>query len=316
MTVKKIMFQVKKTPPVVVLLLIGVILFSITAKNFLTYRNFINVLIQASPLLILATGQTLAILVGGIDLSLGYVMSFCGLTAAYSVNAGFPLILVIIISIVLGASIGTLNGFFIARCKVPYFISTYGIGNVFFGIGLLLTGGVSIPALNSNFRYMADGKILGFPVIIIISVSVFFCVLFIINKTFLGRNMYALGGNREALFLSGVNIIRAETFVFTCVGALAGCAGLLLSARAASGHPATGMGWEFDTVAATIIGGNSFKEGKGNLKLTLLGVLFIQMLRNGLNISGVAPQVQSFLVGVIVVLAISIDVLSKKKKEL
>jgi ribose transport system permease protein len=136
----------------------------------------------------------------------------------------------------------------------------------------------------------------------------------IIRKTSYGRNLYGLGGNRESLFLSGVNVVKAEVLVFTVVGLLAGLAGVIFAARSASGHPSYGAGWEFDSVAATIIGGNSFSEGKGNINKTVLGVFFIQIFKTGLNISGVAPQAQSLLVGLVVVIAISTDVLIQNRK--
>jgi len=152
------------------------------------------------------------------------------------------------------------------------------------------------------------------PVILIIAIVIFLIMKYFTKYTSFGRNMYGLGGNREALFLSGVNVIRAEMSVFMTSGLLSGCAGLMLAARAASGHAGFGLGWEFDAVAATIIGGNSFSEGRGNINLTILGVLFIYILRNGLNMAGATPRIQSFLVGVVVVIAISVDVLVKRRK--
>ena len=127
--------------------------------------------------------------------------------------------------------------------------------------------------------------------------------------------MYGLGGNREALFLGGVDPVKAEVIIFTIIGVLVGTAGILFAARSASGHPDYGKQWEFNAIAATIIGGNSFSEGNGNIFKTMLGVLFIQILKTGLNISGVSPQSQSFLLGLIVVVAISTDVLLKARKE-
>lgn len=300
-------------PPVVYMLAIGVALFSFTAENFLSVGNAFNILMQASPLLVLAMGETLAILVGGIDLSSGYLMSFSGLMAAYMINAGFPLFAVVILAILVGGVFGLLNGVLVAKLKLPYFIATFGVGYMVFGFGLLLSGGMSVPALRPSFRFIAEGSLAGVPIIIIIAMLVFAGVKYLTKYTAFGRNVYALGGNREALFLSGVKVDWAEARVFVASGLLAGCAGILFASRAASGAVNTGMGWEFDAVAATIIGGNSFSEGRGNVNLTILGVIFLSLLRNGLNMSGVAPQIQAFLVGVIVVVAISIDVLSKKR---
>lgn len=301
-------------PPVVWMLLCIIVIFSFTGKNFLSLGNLINILKQASPFLIVACGATLAILVGGTDLSLGYVMGFVGVVIAMLMNRGVPVPFAILVGLVCGSICGFVNGALVATFKVPHFIITYGVGNVVYGLGSLLTGGVSQPALNRNFRYIADGNIFGIPVVVLLAACVFLALGLVIKKTSFGRNMYALGGNREALYLSGVNVKWAEIKIFTVVGLLAGIAGVVFAARSASGHPSYGSGWEFEAIAASVIGGNSFSEGKGGLSKTILGVLFIQILKTGLNISGVSPQLQSFLIGLIVVIAISLDVVIQDKK--
>lgn len=306
--------QIKAYPPVVWMLLCIVLVFSFTGKNFFSMGNLINITKQASPFLILAIGETMVILIGGIDLSIGYVMGFCGVVIAMLMNLGVPILVAILIGILIGGICGFLNGFLVSTFKIPYFIVTYGVGNMVYGFGSLITGGVSQPALDRGFRFVADGKLAGMPVVLLLAVCIFLVVRFLIKKTSYGRNMYGLGGNREALFLAGVNTRKAEIIVFTVAGLLAGIAGVIFAARSASGHPSYGVGWEFDSVAATIIGGNSFSEGKGNINKTVLGVLFIQILKTGLNISGVAPQAQSFLIGLIVVIAISADVLIQNRK--
>lgn len=313
-TNNKIAVALKRIPPVIWMLACIVIVFSFTGKNFFTYRNLRNILIQASPFLILAIGETMAILVGGIDLSVGYVMSFCGVIVALLMKSGMPIPIAVLCGIFTGCACGFLNGVFVAKCKIPYFIATYGLGNMVFGLGSLLTGGVSQPALNRGFRFIADGSLFGVPMVLVIAICVFVFMKFLVGRTAYGRNLYGLGGNREALYLSGVNTVKSEILVFTVVGILAGIAGVIFAARSASGHPSYGVGWEFDSVAATIIGGNSFSEGKGSINKTVLGVLFIQILKTGLNISGLPPQAQSFCIGLIVVAAISIDVLVQQRK--
>lgn len=311
---KKIKNTFKSLPSVVWMLSAIVIIFSFTGKNFFTIGNLRNIIIQASPFLILALGETMAILIGGIDLSVGYVMGFCGVVVAMMMNKGLPWPLAVLSGVLTGGICGFINGFLVSRFKMPYFIVTYGVGNMVYGLGSIMTKGVSQPALNRSFRFLADGRILSIPFVFLLAITIFIIAKFLIKKTSYGRNMYGLGGNREALFLSGVNIKRAENLVFIIVGLLAGIAGVIFAARSASGHPSYGVGWEFDAVAATIIGGNSFSEGKGNINKTILGVLFIQILKTGLNISGVIPQAQSFLIGLIVVVAISTDVLIQNKK--
>ena len=304
-----------KVEPVIWMLGIIVIVFALTGENFLTGANAINIIKQASPFLIIALAETMAVLVGQIELSVGNNMAFCTVIIALMMRAGVPVTLSILGGILTGGLCGLLNGVFIARLKVPAYITTFGFGSMFYGIGSLITGGVSIPALDSGFRFLADGDVFGIPMVLIIAVVVFFLVWVLIYRTSFGRNMYGLGGNREALFLGGVDPVKAEVVVFTVVGILVGIAGVLFAARSGSGHPDYGKQWEFNAIAATIIGGNSFSEGHGNIFKTVLGVLFIQILKTGLNLAGVSPQAQPFVLGFIVVAAISIDVLAKSRKE-
>lgn len=302
-------------PPVIWMLLSIIAIFSFTGENFFSVGNLLNIIKQASPFLILAIAETMAILIGQIDLSIGNTMAFCTVIVAMLMRMGWPIPLAIVAGIAVGAGCGLLNGVFIAKLRVPAYITTFGLGTMFYGLGSLLTGGVSIPALDSSFRWLADGEIWGIPVVFLIAIVVFFLLKLVLDRTSLGRNMYGLGGNREALFLSGVNTVKAEIAIFTAIGVLVGIAGVIFAARSASGHPDYGKQWEFNAIAATIIGGNSFSEGRGTISKTVLGVLFIQILKTGLNISGVSPQSQSFLLGLIVVVAISADVLVKLKKE-
>ncbi|RKJ50958.1 ABC transporter permease [bacterium 1XD42-54] len=301
--------------PVIWMLAIIIITFSFTGEKFLSWGNTINIIKQASPFLILALAETMAVLVGQIDLSVGNNMAFCTVIIALLMRSGMPVWLCAVAGVLTGACCGLLNGIFIARFKVPAYITTFGFGTMFYGVGSLITGGVSIPAMEDHFRFLADGSVFGIPMVMIIALLVFGVVWLLVYRTSFGRNMYGLGGNREALFLGGVDPVKAEVIIFTIIGVLVGTAGILFAARSASGHPDYGKQWEFNAIAATIIGGNSFSEGNGNIFKTMLGVLFIQILKTGLNISGVSPQSQSFLLGLIVVVAISTDVLLKARKE-
>lgn len=301
--------------PVIWMLLTIIVIFSYAGDNFFSFGNLLNIIKQASPFLILAIAETMAVLVGQIDLSVGNNMAFCTVVVAMLINAGLPWPIAAVAGIAVGGLCGLLNGLFIANWGVPAYITTFGLGTMFYGVGSLLTGGISVPALNDGFRFIADGDIFGVPMVLIIAVLVFFMVKVLIDRTAYGRNMYGLGGNREVLFLSGVDTKKAEITVFTVIGLLVGIAGVIFCARSASGHPDYGKQWEFNAIAATIIGGNSFSEGRGNIYKTVLGVLFIQILKTGLNIAGVSPQAQSFLMGLIVVVAISTDVIVKLRKE-
>ncbi len=307
--------RLKQVPPVVWINLILIVLWLIFSPGFFSFGNLSNLGVQAAPLLILAIAETIVILSEGIDLSVGYILSIAGVAAAYMLKVNLPLPLVLLGAVAVGTVFGFLNGFLVAKGGLPPFIATLGVGSMAFGLGLIVTEGLSVPAFNSSFRFIADGSLLGVPVPILIAVLVFFGLLLFMRRTSFGRNVHGLGGNAESLRLAGVNIIRAKIMVYTMSGLLCGIAGIIMAARTASGHAGAGMGWDFDAIAATIIGGSSFEEGRGSINKTILGVILISILRNGLNIAGVQNMYQFALIGVVVLGAIIIDVLFTKRME-
>ena len=285
-----------------------VVLWIFISPGFFKLGNIENLLIQAAPLLILALGETLAILTEGIDLSVGFVLGFAGLVAAYMVRAEYSLVLVLASALAVGGFIGLLNGLAIAKAGLPPFIVTLGIGNIFFGLGLLLTGGLSVPAFDDDFRFIADGSVFGLNLSVLIAALVFGLLWLLMQRTSFGRNVKGLGGNAEALRLAGVNIKTALIGIYVVVGVLAALSGVLVASRTASGHPGNGLGWEFDAIAATIIGGTAFEEGYGSIGKTVLGVIMIGVLRNGLNMAGVPNMYQFAIIGGVVLFAIIADI--------
>jgi ribose transport system permease protein len=307
--------RLKHIPPVIWINLILVVLWLIFSPGFFSFGNLYNLGAQAAPLLILAIAETIVILSEGIDLSVGYVLSIAGVAAAYMMKVNVPLPLVLLGAVAVGGVCGYLNGMLVAKGGLPPFIATLGVGSMAFGLGLIVTEGLSVPAFKSSFRFIADGKILGLSVPIVIAILVFLGLSLLMRRTSFGRNVHGLGGNAEALRLAGVNITRAQIMVYTVSGLLCGIAGIIVAARTASGHAGAGLGWDFDAIAATIIGGSSFEEGRGSINKTILGVILISILRNGLNIAGVPNMYQFALIGVVVLGAIIIDVLFTKKME-
>ena len=255
------------------------------------------------------------ILTGGIDLSLGSLMSFAGVCTALLMQRGIPPWLAILAGIFIGLLFGFLNGIGLVKVKLPPFIVTLGIGSIVFGIGLVMTGGESVQALAPSFRFLSDGIVAGIRMPIFIAATVFGISFVLMRYTNIGRNVVALGGNAEALRVAGVDIGRQLIFVYSFAGFLSGVGGIILAARTASGYAAAANGWEFDAIAATIIGGASFEEGKGGLHNTLFGVALISVLRNGLNVAGVANMYQFSLIGVVVLGVIVIDVMFQRVSE-
>ncbi len=305
---RKFQLRLTSIPPVTWIILALFILYSFFAPGFFSAGNLWNIADQAAPLLVLAIGATMVILTEGIDLSCGIVLGFAGVGFALLAQKGLPIWLAMLAGVLLAGVCGLINGVMVACLRLPPFIATLGMASVITGAGLVFTEGMSIPARNKVLDFVANGAPLGIRMPILIAVVVFGIVFFLMRLTAFGRNVYALGGNAEALRLSGANLTSALIATYAVAGLLAGIAGILVASRTASGHITAGVGWDFDAIAATIIGGTSFEEGKGGVAYTILGVILIAVLRNGLNVAGVPNMYQFALIGTVVLGAIIFDI--------
>lgn len=252
------------------------------------------------------------ILTEGIDLSCGIVLGFAGVGFALLVQRGVPVWLAMLGGILLAGLCGLINGVMVASLHLPPFIATLGMASVVTGAGLISTQGLSIAVRDTFLDFVSNGTLLGIKMPILIALVIFGGVLFLMRYTAFGRNIYALGGNPEALRLSGANSTAALIVTYVAAGLLAGIAGILVASRTASGHIASGLGWDFDAIAACIIGGTSFEEGKGGVGYTILGVILIAVLRNGLNVAGVPNMYQFALMGTVVLGAIIFDIMVRR----
>lgn len=250
----------------------------------------------------------MVILTEGIDLSVGYVMGFAGVVLSLLSRAGWPIGWAILAGLLAGFLCGILNGIVVARLGLPPFIATLGVGSMAYGAGLVLTQGQSIQTLHPVLMFLTTGRILGINMSIIVALAVFGVAWTMMYETVFGRNVVALGGNPEALRATGVNVNLVQVLVYGACGLLAAIAGVLVASRTGSGYAAAAMGWDFDAIGATIIGGTSFEEGKGGIGKTVLGVLLISILRNGLNVAGVHNMYQFALIGLVVIGTIILDV--------
>jgi ribose transport system permease protein len=295
-------------PPVVWIILALCILYSYFAPGFFSFGNLVNIGCQAAPLLVLAVGATMVILTEGIDLSCGIVLGFAGVGFSLLVQRGWPVWEAMVGGIIIATVCGLVNGVLVAGFNLPPFIATLGMASAITGVGLVFTGGVSIPVRDDLLDFIANGVLLGIRMPILIALAAFAIGWVVMRFTAFGRNVYALGGNPEALRLSGASTTSALIATYSVAGLLAGIAGILVAARTASGHISAGVGWDFDAIAATIIGGTSFEEGKGGVGYTILGVALIAVLRNGLNVAGVPNMYQFALIGAVVLGAIMFDI--------
>lgn len=299
--------KLKTLPPVAWMLIVIIVVFTISTPSYLTFSNMKNVLIQSTPLMIVAFAQTCIVLTQGTDLSLGAQVSFVTVMTVFLAQRGVPLVAAMALSVGMTVVIGAVNGLIVAKGQIPPFIATYGTQNIVNSISLLLTSGSSIFFPSFTYRIVAETTILFIPLMVWIAAATFVMVWIILKRTKFGTNIYGLGGNREALSLAGINIVACQVKTYILAGFVAGIAGIITLCRVESGQPTVATGWEFQAVAATLLGGSSLREGKGGVTGTIFGVLLITIVKNGLNVVGVKSIFQNAIIGSIVLAAIIID---------
>ena len=299
--------------PLIGLVLLCVI-FSLTSDVFLTWRNALNVIDQITVLGILAIGMTAVIVIGGIDLSVGSILAFSMMMMGWLYQSvGVPLGLAIVAGLLVGTACGLVNGLLITRAKLPPFIATLTMMSVGRGLANIITEGRQIVGFPDWFTNLSTVRHFGF-----LSVTVaIFIVLSIISwavlrYTTIGRSLYAIGGSPEVARLAGIRVRKLTMSVYALSGLLAGLASVALACRLNSSQPSAGTGYELDTIAAVVIGGASLNGGVGGIRGTVVGVLIIGVLRNGLNLSGVSPFVQQIVIGVVIALAVAADTLRRR----
>lgn len=275
--------------------------------NFLTGSNMANLARQSSIIAIIAVGMSLAILTGGIDLSVGPVMALSGTLMAGMMVAGVPPSLAIILGLLVGAAFGAFNGVFVAFAGMPPIIVTLATMGIARGLGLIYTGGYPISGLPESFAFFGRGSLVGIETPILIMIAVYALGYVLLHHTATGRYLYAIGGNEEATRLSGIRVSRYKLLVYTLSGTTAAIAGLILTSRLMSGQPNAGVGFELDAIAAVVLGGAAITGGRGMILGTLIGALLLGVLNNGLNLMGVSPYLQTVIKGLIILLAIYIS---------
>jgi ribose transport system permease protein len=289
------------------------IVMSFASPYFLSLTNLMNVLRQSTLIGIVAAGMTMIIITGGIDLSVGSVLSLSScLTAGMIIWYGWNVWLSVALGIIIGAVFGLLNGLLITQIPLPPFIATLGIMGVARGLAFVYTGGAPIYTFPKSFRYLGQGMIgpVPFPVILMLIIYVLFYIL--LKRTKLGRYTYAIGGNEEAAILSGIQVGKFKTVVYALTGALAALAGMILAARLDAATSVAGDGFELDVIAAVVIGGTSLSGGQGGVIGSLIGALIMGVVRNGLNLLLVSSHWQRVILGVIILVAVTVDVLRKR----
>ena len=316
--------HIKRFQSVIALFALCLILSLLTDK-FLTTANGLNVLKQVAVNVCIATGMTLIVLTGGIDLSVGSVLALCGaITAGLFQNGialqfadlfvGFTVMGAVLAAIIVGGLLGLFNGFVITAFKVQPFVATLAMLTIARGITMLYTGGHPISNLGPGFAYIGTGNFIGIPVPVWIAVIVVLLAVFITQKTKLGRYIYAIGGNETAAKFSGIRINKVKLIVYSIGAALAALGGVIVTSRLDSAQPNAGISYELDAIAAVVIGGTSLNGGKGTVWGTVIGAVIIGVLNNGLVLLDVSPFWQQVVKGGVILLAVIIDKLGEKKE--
>lgn len=289
------------------------VVLSIASPAFLTKENILNILRQVSTNSNLALGMTLAIIICGIDLSVGSIVALSGTIAGGLIAfSNVPIPVALVIGILIGTLAGAFNGVMVAYSGIPPFIVTLAMLNIARGAAYIYTGGQPIRVMKGSFNVIGAGYLGPIPLPVIYSFAFLILTSIILNKTKLGRHIYAVGGNKEAARFTGIKIKKVEIFVYTFSGFMAAFSGVVLAARMFSGQPTVGQGFELDAVAAVVLGGTSMLGGIGKIGGTFLGVLVIGVLNNGLNLLNINSFWQLVIKGVVILAAVYVDMMKKK----
>ncbi|WP_371423124.1 ABC transporter permease [Tardiphaga sp.] len=297
----------QRIPGVAVMLVLLCVVFSLMTPGFLTVPNISNVLVQSTILLMLALPMTLIIMTEGLDLSMGAVLTLTSLIVAIVALATGSLLLGLLAALAVGVAFGTINGWLVAVVGIPPFVATLGTLGMAQGLSLIVSDGQSVVGMPAAVRGVYSGTLGGVPLPIVLALGSYLAFHGLLYHTRFGTYIFALGGNREALKFAGISARRLLILVYALGGAMVGLAGLLMTARMNSGHPTAGLGLEFDAIAAVAVGGTSFERGNGWLLGTLLGVVTVGVLRNGLNLLALPSSIQVASVGLLVIAALFVD---------
>jgi len=285
----------------------------ILTPYFLTVSNLLNVAEQTSINAIVAVGMTFVILSGGIDLSVGSIVALAGVVLGLALHDDRSLGVALTLTLGAGAACGIVNGILVSLGGLPPFIVTLGTMSIVRGAALLVTEGRPISGFASSFRVLATGRAGFIPAPVIATATVYLIASLVLTRTTFGRYVYAIGGNEEATRLSGVAVRFHKTMIYGVSGVMSAIAAVILTARLNSAQPIAGMMYELDAIAATVIGGTSLMGGEGTLAGTLVGALIMGVLRNGLNLLGVSSFLQQIVIGGVIVVAVLLDTVLKRK---
>jgi ribose transport system permease protein len=297
-------------------LLLLLVIFTIANPNFLTPENLLNIARQVSLIGIAAVGMTFVMIAGGIDLSIGALLGLCSVLAAFAmVTFGWPIWAAVALALVVALASGSSVGWVVTRIGVPGLIVTLAYYTALRGISFTITQGQTISGMPESFAYLGQGYLLGIPVPVWIMAVAFIAGHLVLTRTTFGMRCYAVGGGKEAARLSGINVKRIEMSVYVISALLTGVAAMIMLSRLNSANANLGTGFELDVITAVILGGVSFAGGEGRIRGALVGVLILGVLSNGLVLMGVSPYFQAIVMGGVLLLAVSLDMIIRRGRK-
>ena len=300
-------FSLSSIPGVGYLLAAELIAFSVLDVSFASIPNLLNIGLQSSILLLLALPMTLVIMSEGLDLSMGAVLGLSGVILARALVNGRSLLVALAAALALGGVFGVLNGLLVVALAIPPFVATLGTLGIAQGLALAITGGQSVVGIGTALPALYESRWAGIPFSVVVAALAYAAFHVVLYQTRFGTYVFAIGGNRESLRLAGVRANLYHVSIYVLGGVMAGFAALLLTGRMNAGHPIAAIGMEFDAVAAVVVGGTTFERGNGWLPGTLLGVLAVGALKNGLNVMAVPSSLQVASIGLLVIVALLVD---------
>ena len=286
---------------------------SIASPYFLTQTNLSSVVRQTAVINIMALGMTLVIIAGGIDLSVGAILAMGGLLGTMAMKHGYSIPAGVLVGILTGLVWGFVNGLLTTRLAIAPFIVTLGTLGIVRGLALIISNGLPVHEVPQNFYYIGGGNLLGVPFVLWILVICAIATHVVLEHTRLGRYAFAIGSNPEAALYSGIPVAFHTTAVYAISGMLTGLAGMIEASRLMTGQPTAGQGYELQVIAAVVIGGGSLRGGEGSVIGTLIGAFIMGLLSNGSDLLGISPYLQQAIIGAVIILAVTVDELRKRK---
>ena len=304
--------MIQRLAPFLSLVILFVAL-AIASPHFLTNTNLSSVVRQTAVINIMALGMTMIIIAGGIDLSVGAILAMGGLLGTMAMEKGMPIPVGIAVGILTGLAWGFVNGFLTTKLRIAPFIVTLGTLGIIRGLTLIISNGLPVHRIPQKFSYLGEGNLLGVPFVLWILVLCAALTHFTLEHTRLGRYAFAIGSNVEAAVYAGIPVTFHTTAVYAIGGMLTGLAGMIEASRLMTGQPTAGQGYELQAIAAVVIGGGSLHGGEGSVIGTLIGAFIMGLLSNGSDLLGSSPYLQQAIIGAVIILAVTVDELRKRR---